>query len=97
MQLTITASNKNRFQPGTKQTDLFIKSLQWQTCKDFEFVLSDGGSDNYKEVKEYLENYDGDVPMRVVRNPIGDAFLRSFSFLVRIIPVFPYIDTIQLI
>lgn len=77
MKLTVTASNRDRLQIGSDATNLFIRSLQWQTFQDFELLIADGGSKNYEETKEYLENYDGPVPMRMVQHKIGDAFLRS--------------------
>ena len=77
MKLTVTASNRDRLQIGSDATNLFIKSLQWQTFQDFELLIADGGSKNYEETKEYLESYDGPVPMRMVQHKIGDAFLRS--------------------
>jgi len=75
--LTITASNRDRFDPNSEMTKLFIKSLQWQTYKDFELLIADGGSQNYEEIKEYLENFKGDIPMRIVQLKIGEAFERA--------------------
>jgi len=77
MKLTITASNKNRLQLNHNPSEFFIKSIQWQTYDDFELLIADGGSDNYEELKEYLENYDGKIPMRIVQHKIDD-FSRSF-------------------
>lgn len=75
--LTITASNRDRFDLNTDATKWFIKSIQWQTYKDFELLIADGGSSNYNEIKEYLENFNGDIPMRIVQLPIGEAFERA--------------------
>jgi len=75
--LTITASNRDRFDPNSNATKWFIKSLQWQTYKDFEILLADGMSKNYEEIKAFLENYGGDIPMRIVQFPIGEAFERA--------------------
>ena len=75
--LTITASNRDRFDPNSNATKFFIKSIQWQTYKDFELLIADGGSKNYEEIKDYLENFNGDIPMRIVQLKIGDAFERA--------------------
>jgi len=75
--LTIVASNRDRFDPNSNATKWFIKSLQWQTYKDFEILLADGFSKNYEEIKAFLENYGGDIPMRIVQFPIGEAFERA--------------------
>jgi len=72
MKLTIAASNKDRLQIDHNVSDFFIKSLQWQTCTDFEVLIADGGSQNYNEIKDYLENFDGPVPMRIVQHRISD-------------------------
>lgn len=77
MKLTMTASNRDRFDPNSDATKLFIKSVQWQTYKDFELLIADGGSKNYEEIKDYLENYGGDIHMRIVQFPIGEAFERA--------------------
>ena len=50
--LTITASNLNRFKLDDPASQWLIKSLQFQDCTDFEFLMADGGSDNYEEIKE---------------------------------------------
>lgn len=75
--LTITASNRDRFDPNTDATKWFIQSIQWQSFKDFELLIADGGSQNYEEIKDYLENFEGDIPMRIVQLPIGEAFERA--------------------
>jgi glycosyltransferase involved in cell wall biosynthesis len=76
--LTITASHRNRLKIGDNSTEFFIKSLQWQACKDFEVLIADGGSENYEEIKDYIENYDGPVKMRMIQHKIGDEFQRAF-------------------
>lgn len=75
--LTITASNKNRLKLEEPASQWFLKSIQWQDCKDFELLIADGGSDNYEELKEYFESHDGPIKMRIVQHKIGDVFLRS--------------------
>ena len=76
--LTIAASNKDRFQIGSPATDLFVKSIQWQTNTDFELLIADGGSKNYEEIKEYFAAHEGPVSMRIVQHKIEDVFLRAF-------------------
>jgi len=75
--LTITASNKNRLKLDELASQWFIKSIQWQDCKDFELLIADGGSDNYEEIKEYFESHDGPIKMSIVKHEIGDVFLRA--------------------
>ena len=55
----------------------FVKSVQCQTFKDFEFIVADGGSDNYEELCDYFDNLNGDVKMRMVQHKIGDTFRRA--------------------
>jgi len=75
--LSVAASNRNRLEINSPITQFFIKSIQWQSFKDFELVIADGGSQNYEEIKKYLENYNGNIPMRVVQHKIGEQFHRS--------------------
>jgi len=76
--LTITASNRDRLQiKGCPRSEWFLKSIQWQDYKDFELLIADGGSKNYKEIKEYFQTHEGPIPMRIVQHKIGEAFLRS--------------------
>jgi len=75
--LTITASNRDRLQPGTDISDLFIRSLQWQTLTDFELLIADGGSKNYEALQEYFASHKGPVPMRLVQMQIGEEFERA--------------------
>jgi predicted glycosyltransferase involved in capsule biosynthesis len=75
--LTVTASNRDRLDPQSKLTQWFIKSIQWQTYNRFELLIADGGSKNYSKLKDFLENYGGSVPMRIVQHPIGEQFHRS--------------------
>jgi hypothetical protein len=77
LKLTITASNKNRLKRGDKASEWFVKSIQWQTFTDFELLIADGGSDNYEDLQDWLGNYDGPIPMRLVQHKIGDVFLRA--------------------
>ena len=76
--LTITASNRDRLRvENCDRSSLFLKSIQWQTYKDFELLIADGGSQNYKEIQDYFASHKGPVPMRIVKHKIGGAFLRS--------------------
>jgi len=74
--LTLTASNKDRLKIDDNASKWFIKSVQWQDFTDFELVIADGGSQNYKELEEYLCNFKGQIPMRIVQHKI-DLFSRS--------------------
>jgi len=75
--LTIVASNKDRFYTkDCLRSEWFLKSIQWQISDDFELLIADGGSRNYEEIKEYLENYDGRIKMRAVQYKT-DLFSRS--------------------
>lgn len=75
--LTIVASNRDRFDLNSNITKFFIKSLEWQTNLDFTFLISDGGSKNYNEIKEYFETRNGKIKMKVVQYKIGEAFERA--------------------
>jgi predicted glycosyltransferase involved in capsule biosynthesis len=73
--LTIVASNRNRFDPFNNSTIWFIKSLQRQTCMDFELVIVDGGSRNIDEIKDFCKRAKFD--MRVVDFKLGKKFERA--------------------
>ena len=76
--LTITASNRDRLQiKDCPRSKLFIDSIQWQTYKDFELLIADGGSSNFEEIKDYFANFKGRIPMRIVQLKIGEAFERA--------------------
>ena len=75
--LSIAASNRDRLQLDSPISQWFMKSIQWQIFKDIELVIADGGSENYEELKDYFENNDFEIPMRIVQHKIGD-FSRSF-------------------
>jgi glycosyltransferase involved in cell wall biosynthesis len=75
--LTITASNRNRLDLSKNITKFFIKSLENQTCKDFEVLIADGGSDNYEELKEYFESRECEPLIRIVQEPLGEKFERA--------------------
>jgi len=73
--LTVVSPNKNRLKVGSPSTELFFKSLQWQDNKDFEILIVDGGSDNNKELKEYIDSYKGEIPMRMTTREVdSDPF-----------------------
>jgi len=76
MKLSIATSNRNRFNPLSNSTKWFIKSLENQTCKDFELVIADGGSDNIQDLEDFAKNYNN-FPIKIVRFPIGEKFERS--------------------
>lgn len=77
MKLSIVASNRNRLIPGTNCSDWFLKSIQWQTFKDIELVIADGGSDNYDDLRTYFKEAKSEIPMRITQLVIGEAFERS--------------------
>ena len=75
--LTITASNRNRWQPGTDISDWFEKSIEAQTNKDFEVLIADGGSDNYEDLVRYCQERTGSIKFRIVQCKIGKPFERA--------------------
>ena len=78
MKLSIATSNKNRLKVHSPSARAFFKSLEQQTCKDFEVVIADGGSINLAELKKWIETLNkGHISVRIVRHDIGDVFLRS--------------------
>jgi predicted glycosyltransferase involved in capsule biosynthesis len=74
-QLTIVASNRDRFDINTNSTKWFIKSLEHQTCKDFELLIADGGSKNLDDIKSYCDQ--SKIDMRVVEFQLGEKFERA--------------------
>jgi len=73
--LTVVSPNKNRMKVGSPATELFLKSLQWQDDKNFEVIIVDGMSDNNKELKKYLESYNGDINIKVITRKVeADPF-----------------------
>ena len=75
-QLTIAASNRDRFDLKSISTQWFLKSLENQTCKDFEVLIADGGSKNVEEIKDYFSNKDR-ITMRVAELELGEKFERA--------------------
>ena len=74
-ELTIVASNRNRFDLNTPSTKLFLRSLENQTLKDFEIVIADGGSDNIQEIKDFAKTFS--VKMKVAEYKLGEKFERA--------------------
>ena len=74
--LTIAASNRDRFELNSQSTKLFLRSLESQTCKDFEVIIADGGSKNVNQIKEYFNSKSG-ISMRVHDAKIGEKFERA--------------------
>ena len=69
--LTVVIPNKNRLDINTNSTKWLLKSLQWQVCNDFfDVVFVDGGSNNYKEIKQFIESYNGKYSMKVLQKDI---------------------------
>jgi predicted glycosyltransferase involved in capsule biosynthesis len=76
MKLTIVASNRDRLDLNSNITKWFIKSLEWQDRKDFEVIIVDSNSQNYKELKTYFEGTVFKVPIHIISHSI-DLFSRS--------------------
>lgn len=74
--LTIIAPNKNRLDPKNPATQFFIKSLQWQDRKDFNITIIDGGSNNYNELKEYIESFK-EIPIKLFQYKIGEQWHKT--------------------
>lgn len=77
MNLTIVVSNRDRLRLDDLSSQWFLKSIQWQDYKNFELLVSDGGSQNYKELEDYFDSFGGAVPMRIVQHKIGEPFERA--------------------
>jgi predicted glycosyltransferase involved in capsule biosynthesis len=77
MQLTLTASNRDRLNLDKNITKFFIRSLENQTSKNFEVLIADGGSKNFEELKEYFESRDCFPKIRIVQEILGDKFERA--------------------
>jgi len=75
--LTIATSNRNRLDISTNITKFFIKSLEMQTCKDFEVVIADGGSDNFEELEDFFSKREELPKIRIVKFKIGEKFERA--------------------
>lgn len=72
--LTIVASNRNRLNLKENSTKFFIKSLQNQTCQDFEVLIADGGSNNFNELKNYFNSLNN---FNIIQEIIGEKFERA--------------------
>jgi glycosyltransferase involved in cell wall biosynthesis len=73
-QLSIVVSNRNRFDLSSNPTQWFIKSLENQTCAEFDLIISDGGSDNINDI----ENYRNDkIKILVLKTKLGEKFERA--------------------
>ena len=75
--LTIVASNRDRLNLDDNSTKLFIRSLESQTCKDFEVLIADGGSKNFEELKETFESREKHPKIRIVQEVLGEKFERA--------------------
>jgi predicted glycosyltransferase involved in capsule biosynthesis len=71
--LTVVASNRDRLDPHSNISKWFVKSLKNQKFKDFDIFIADGGSSNYEEIKEWLE----DIDINIDQLKIGEAFERA--------------------
>ena len=83
MKLSIVIPNKNRLDIRSNSIQWLLKSLQWQVCSEsIDILFADGGSDNYDELKSFIENYNGKFPMKVVQYKIdkwNKSLLNNFG------------------
>jgi predicted glycosyltransferase involved in capsule biosynthesis len=75
--LTLISPNRNRLDFTKPSSQWFIKSIQWQDYKDFDVLIIDGGSNNYEDIKKYIEEYNGAIPMRIMQFKIGKDFHKT--------------------
>lgn len=73
--LTIIAPNKNRLDINSPASQWFLRSLTWQTNKDFELLVLDGGSNNIDNVKELLSYQN--INLTLIQHKIGDEFFHK--------------------
>lgn len=76
MLLTITASNRDRFNPTCNSTKLFLDSLRRQTDQRFNFLIADGGSANINDIIDFCKS-EKDIHIDVVQYSIGEKFERA--------------------
>jgi predicted glycosyltransferase involved in capsule biosynthesis len=74
--LTIVASNRDRLKLKTNITKYFLKSLAWQTCQNFEVIIVDGGSHNFKALNDFFK-LQSSPSIRMVQEEIGEKFERA--------------------
>jgi predicted glycosyltransferase involved in capsule biosynthesis len=74
--LTIVASNRDRLDLKSNITRFFLNSLEWQTCKDFEVLIADGGSKNFKELDDFFKSQSS-IPIKIIQEKIGEKFERA--------------------
>lgn len=75
MKLSVVVSNRDRLDTDSNISKFFLKSLGYQTFKDFELVIVDGGSKNISQ----LSDLEGKLSFecRVISFPIGEKFERA--------------------
>lgn len=76
MKLTIVVPNRNRFDFNQPSSQWFLKSLQWQDNLNFELLVVDGGSNNYDEIKNYLEA-NTKFKTTIIQHKIGEIFHKT--------------------
>lgn len=74
--LTIVASNRDRLDFNSNQTNLFLNGLRNQTVKDFHVIISDGGSNNFEQIQAFCKN-EKQINISVVQHKIGEKFQRA--------------------
>jgi len=76
MNLTIVVPNRNRFNFNQPSSQWFLNSLQWQDNLEFELLVVDGGSENFDEIKSYLES-NTKFKTTVFQHKIGEVFHKT--------------------
>ncbi len=74
--LTIVASNRNRMEINSNQFNLFLQGLRKQTDKDFNVLIVDGGSKNFKELQDFFQK-EKKINISIIQHLIGDKFERA--------------------
>lgn len=55
--LTVIIPNRDRMCATSNGTKLFLESIRRQTAHNFKVIIIDGGSENYSEIKEYIDSF----------------------------------------
>lgn len=69
--LTVCVPNRDRL-ANNNETKLFFRSLAWQTNKNFDFIIVDGGSKNIKDWQKIANEH---MPrLRIISRPVVGEF-----------------------
>lgn len=73
--LTITASNRDRLNPDSDATKLWLRSIKSQTLPQdkFNIIIADGGSKNYDTIKSFLAPHN----ILCIKHQLGEKFHRG--------------------